>query len=360
MADVHAALDHRLGRPVAIKTLLPHLAERPDLRARFEAEARSAARLSHPNAVAVFDVGEDNGRAFLVMERLPGETLADRVRDDTVDDEWLRAVALDVLAALGAAHAAGIIHRDIKPGNILIAADGQAKIADFGIAKSVDDTIDTTATGQLLGTPAYLAPERLIGGQATACSDLYSLGVVLYEALSGEKPFTGATPVQTAHAVSQGAHTPLSELRPDADPLFVAAIERAMTLDPDARFASADGMRDAVAARVPADATLVLDVPPLPAGEPMPIGRSWSPNRRAAAIAVWLCVLVLLGLTAVGALSSSNSSTGPASATPTAPAPTAATSPPTTAAPVVNVTLPPIVKGHKPKGGDGGGGGGGD
>jgi serine/threonine protein kinase len=267
-----------------------------------------------------------------------------------------------VLAALGAAHAAGIGHRDVKPGNILIATDGQAKIADFGIAKSVDgatdtDAMDTTATGQLLGTPAYLAPERLTGGQATAGSDLYSLGVVLYEALSGVKPFSGATPVQTAHAVSQGTHTPLSERRPDADPVFVATIERAMSMDADARFASADAMRDALTPR--GDATLVLDAPPLPAGEPgrRPAG-GWSPTRRAAAIAVWLCVLVLLGLTAMGALSSSNGSNNtPASATPTT---TSATSPPTTAAPVVNITLPPIVKGHKPKGDGGGGSGGGD
>ncbi|MCU1461423.1 MAG: Serine/threonine-protein kinase PrkC [Acidimicrobiales bacterium] len=372
MAEVWDAVDERLGRPVAVKMLLPHLAVRPDLRARFEAEARSAARLSHPNAVGVFDVGEDAGRPFLVMERLPGETLADRMAEGPIDETWLRAVAIDVLGALGAAHAAGIVHRDVKPGNILISADDRAKIADFGIAKSVDGGVDTTATGQLLGTPAYLAPERLSGSPATACSDLYSLGVVLYEALAGEKPFTGSTPVLVAHAVSQGAHRPLAEVRPDADPGFAAAIERALRMDPDDRFASAEHMRDALAASAtagagaadatafveppPADATTVLAMPPSAAGERAPVAAGWSPTRRAVAIAVWLGVLVLLGLTAMGALAGSSRNGKPAVATPTNASPaTTVTTPPTTAAPLVNVTLPKLP--GKTKGGHGNGGG---
>src|SRR5436190_16841542 len=186
MADVYDALDLRLDRPVAVKVLRPQMAANPDVRRRFEAEARAAARLSHPNVVSVFDTGED-GMPFIVMERLPGETLADRIGRGSVDPDWLKRVAGDILLALQAAHAAGIVHRDVKPGNVLIAANGCAKVADFGIAKSMEALpgADHTATNMLVGTPAYLAPERIDGRPATAQSDLYSVGVLLYEALAG-------------------------------------------------------------------------------------------------------------------------------------------------------------------------------
>ncbi|MGH9151457.1 MAG: serine/threonine-protein kinase, partial [Acidimicrobiales bacterium] len=232
MAEVYEGHDERLDRPVAVKVLRAEMAADPGVRERFEVEGRSAARLAHPNVVAVFDTGEEQGTPYLVMERLPGDTLADRMADGPVDQEWLRAVAADVLAALGAAHAAGLVHRDVKPGNILMAADGRAKVADFGIAKSLEVAGDLTGTGLLVGTPAYLAPERLDGRPATERSDLYSLGVVLYEALAGAKPFTAETPLAMAGAVLNDVPAPLAELRPGVAPDLAAAVERAMARDP--------------------------------------------------------------------------------------------------------------------------------
>lgn len=248
MAEVYEGFDDRLARSVAVKMLRPDMAAQPDVRRRFEAEAQAAARLSHPNAVAVFDTGEDDGVPFIVMERLPGETLADRIQGGPLDPDWLRRLAGDVLGALGAAHAAGLVHRDVKPGNILIAADGCAKVADFGIAKSLEEAgaADLTGVGQLIGTPAYLAPERLEGHAASPQSDLYAVGVVLYEALAGVKPFSGTTPLVVAHAVSRGEYTPLVELQADVPDDLRAAVERAMDRDPDQRFQTAGDMAAAI------------------------------------------------------------------------------------------------------------------
>jgi serine/threonine protein kinase len=254
MAEVRAGTDLRLQRPVAVKFLLPEMAAREDIRRRFEAEACAAAALSDPHAVAVYDTGEHEGLPYIVMERLPGETLADRIATGPQDPAWVRQVATEVLAALGAAHAAGMVHRDVKPGNILITADNHAKIADFGIAKSLeatDGSLDLTGTGQLLGTPAYLPPERLDGGPATAQSDLYSLGVVLYEALTGECPFPGETPVATAMAIVAGGYPPLDQVRPGLDPALVTTVSRAMATDPAQRFESAAAMAAALTVRDP-------------------------------------------------------------------------------------------------------------
>jgi len=255
MAEVRAGTDLRLQRPVAVKFLLPEMAARDDIRRRFEAEARAAASFSDPHAVAVFDTGEHEGQPYIVMERLPGETLGDRIAAGPVDPAWLRQVASEVLGALGAAHAVGLVHRDVKPGNILVTADGHAKIADFGIAKSLETSEgsrDLTGTGQLLGTPAYLPPERLDGGPATAKSDLYSMGVVLYQALTGRSPFPQDTPLATARAIVAGEYQPLGEVSPGLEPALVATVERAMATDPALRFASAKAMAAALALRPPA------------------------------------------------------------------------------------------------------------
>ena len=270
MSEVLAGTDLRLQRPVAVKFLLPEMAARDDIRRRFEAEARAAASFSDPHAVAVFDTGEHEGQPYIVMERLPGETLADRIAAGPVDPTGLRQVATEVLGALGAAHAVGLVHRDVKPGNIMVTADGNDKIADLGIAKTLESSEvsrDLTGTGQLLGTPAYLPPERLDGGPATAKSDLYSLGVVLYEALTGRSPFPQDTPLATARAIVAGQYDPLDQVRPGLDPALVATVERAMTTDPARRFASANAMAAALAARPPVAA----------AGEPTLIDNAGAP-----------------------------------------------------------------------------------
>jgi serine/threonine-protein kinase len=328
MAAVYAGTDRRLQRDVAVKLLHPEMAARPDVRRRFEAEARAAAGLAHANVVAVFDTGEHDGVPFIVMERLPGTTLADLLRDAPVDPHRVTRIAGDVLGALGAAHAAGIVHRDVKPGNILMCDDGSAKVADFGIATRVD--ADPTSAGHLIGTPAYLAPERLEGGAASPRSDLYSLGVVLYEALAGTKPFTGDPPLAVAHAIQQGTHAPLGEVRPDLDPRLVDAVERSMAREPGERFPSAAAM--AAALEPVGDATQVLPVAPAaPMAVPAPRRNRW-----------WaaLAAVALLGTAIVAAIAAGDDA--PARTRTPAPPATVASTPPTTVVPVEPTVTPSV------------------
>ncbi len=274
MGEVRSAVDHRLSRTVAVKLL--HQGVDPSARQRFEDEAMAAAQLVHPNVVGVFDTGEHDGVAYIVMERLPGRTLADEIATGPLPIARVRAVADQVLRALEAAHDAGIIHRDIKPGNVLLTDDGTAKVADFGIAK-MEEGNDHTATGMVIGTPSYLAPERILGQPATAQSDVYAVGVVLHEALTGDRPFDDPSPVAAADAARCQEPPSLELARPDADAALVRAIERSMAKQPGDRFQTAAAMRSAleegVAAPVPgttvlrtaAPATAVLPITPAPA-----------------------------------------------------------------------------------------------
>jgi serine/threonine-protein kinase len=279
MGTVFAGYDLRLDRAVAIKLLRPEFARDPELRRRFEREARAAARVAHHHAVGVYDTGEDaDHETFIVMELLSGRTFAHELADGPVDEPRLREVADGVLAALAAAHAEGLVHRDVKPGNILLADDGIVKVGDFGIATSLD-TGETT-TGVALGTPAYTAPERLRGLPATERSDLYSLGVVLYEAATGVRPFTGDGASAVAEAVVAGDHVLLAELRPDLSPAFVAVVERALATNPDDRFADAAGMQAAL--HSPPAAPTAPTVP-LVSAEPtatLPVPRRGQPRAR--------------------------------------------------------------------------------
>lgn len=241
MGEVRRGRDVRLGREVAVKFLRADLAAAADVRSRFEDEARAAARLSHSAIVTVFDSGEWDGVPYLVMECLPGRTLADELAGGPLPAERVRAIGVEVAGALATAHDLGVIHRDVKPGNILLTDSGAVKLADFGIAKSTE-TLDLTLTGMIVGTPAYLAPERLAGQPATARSDVYSLGVVLYEALTGEKPFCGDTPIALAHAIHTTSPQPVASRLPATDLALASAIDRAMAKDPAQRHTSASDL----------------------------------------------------------------------------------------------------------------------
>jgi serine/threonine protein kinase len=245
MGEVRAGHDQRLGRDVAVKFLHPELVERDDARRRFDIEARAAARLVHPNVVTVYDCGEDGDVPYLVMERLPGRTLRDELADGPMPVGRACELAAEILAALQAAHDAGILHRDVKPGNVLLTDDGHAKVTDFGIAK-LTEAADRTLTTELLATPVYLAPERFGGAPATRRSDLYSVGVVLYEALAGQRPFEGRSAAEVFGAMQRGDAPPLTAVRDDVPAAIAAAVGRAMAPDPARRFGSADEMAQAL------------------------------------------------------------------------------------------------------------------
>jgi serine/threonine-protein kinase len=247
MGEVRLARDHKLARMVAVKLLRPELAGQASVRRRFEAEARAAARVVHPNVVVVLDTGEHDGVPFIVMEQMSGRTLRHVIERGPMSAERVRSVALQVLAALNAAHRAGLVHRDIKPGNILEGESGQWKVADFGIAKSLELADgDLTSVGLVLGTPAYLAPERLGGTPATVASDLYAVGVVLYECLAGRPPFEADNPLALATLVSTQRPEPVRARRSDVPASLAATVDRAMALDPADRFETAAGMALAI------------------------------------------------------------------------------------------------------------------
>ncbi|MGO4534071.1 Stk1 family PASTA domain-containing Ser/Thr kinase [Leifsonia sp. 2MCAF36] len=243
MATVYLATDLRLERRVAIKIMHGHLADDSTFKSRFVQEARSAARLAHPNVVNVFDQGQDSDMAYLVMEYLPGITLRDLLKDyGKLTSEQTIDIMEAVLSGLAAAHKAGIVHRDLKPENVLLADDGRIKIGDFGLARAASAN---TATGQaLLGTIAYLSPELVTRGIADARSDIYALGIMMYEMLTGEQPFKGEQPMQIAYQHANDAVPAPSAKNPavpaELDELVLWATEK----DPDRRPRDAREMLD--------------------------------------------------------------------------------------------------------------------
>lgn len=315
MAEVRDAWDTRLDRAVAIKLLHPGLSVQAESRRRFEAEAKSAAALSHPHVVAVHDSGEHRGTPYMVMERLPGRTLADLIADGPLPQLPVRRMLDQVLAALAVAHDAGILHRDIKPGNILLSEFGEAKVADFGIAKSAE--VDQTVTGHIVGTIAYVSPDRLAGRPACVGDDLYALGVLGYEALTGRRPFLNENIGALARAIMDERPPAIAELRPDVDPLLAAVIGRAMARAPEQRFASARAMAAALAGRGaalmptgvrPPTMVLASPLPPMPAFE---VPRKRPPRRSRKVLAVVAVLLAIAVVALAFAVDSAPGSRGP-------------------------------------------------
>jgi hypothetical protein len=240
MAAVFRSHHPQFDRPVAIKILPPTVGQDPGFRARFEREGRTIAGLNHPNIIRVYDIDESDGLFYMVMDLLPGGTLEARLREGRLDRKWSTDVVLKMAEALDYAHTRGVIHRDIKPSNILLDADGAPVLADFGIAKLVQTESDPnlTGAGMVMGTPAYMAPEQLTGQPPDARSDIYSLGVVLYQLLTGHAPFTGdTTAVISGHLTRQPP--PPREQVPDLPPALDAVVLQALDKQPQHRFRSA-------------------------------------------------------------------------------------------------------------------------
>jgi eukaryotic-like serine/threonine-protein kinase len=256
MATVYRARDERLDREVALKVMHASLADDEEFVSRFIREARSTARLSHPGVVAVFDQGADDGHVYLAMEYVEGRTLRDLIDEGgPLTPRQAFDILEPVLAALAAAHAAGIVHRDVKPENVLLAEDGRVKVADFGLARAVSSVSSVTrSTGVLIGTVAYLSPEQVVRGVADARSDVYATGILMYEMLTGGPPHAGETPLAVAYQHVH-ADVPPPSSRAEGLPAAVdALVDHATRRDPDQRPADAGAFGDEVA-RVRRDLT---------------------------------------------------------------------------------------------------------
>ncbi|MFB7610601.1 serine/threonine-protein kinase [Streptomyces gardneri] len=236
MGEVWQATDEVLGRPVAVKLMLGHGTD-PSAGDRFRLEAQTAARLSHPHVVGVFDFGTWDGKLFLVMELVEGDSLAGSPSDPLVlPPERVAVVAAHAAAGLAAAHRQGVVHRDIKPGNLLVDAEGTVKLADFGIARFVDDpSAALTTTGQIVGTGLYLAPERALGQPASSASDVYSLGCVLYQLLIGQPPFRADTATALLYQHIDTAPVPPGRLGVALPPVFETYLLSLLAKQPEQR-----------------------------------------------------------------------------------------------------------------------------
>ena len=316
MGEIYLAEDASLGRRVAIKLLAERFARDEDVRRRFTREALAAARLSgHPHIVTIFDVGEGDGRPFIVMEYLDGGTLADRVRAGRVSRkeaiEWLRQAA----EALDDAHARGIVHRDVKPANLLLDRRGDLHVADFGIARVLDETsTGMTLAGTVLGTAGYLSPEQARGDPATPASDVYSLGVVAYELLTGRRPFEGTSPTAEAAAHLNDPVPPASRQVRGLPPEVDAVFERTLAKDPARRYPTARDFVRALCLALDADAeaTRVVTAPVRRAPEPAvkPVARTRRRSPLPLLAAVGLAAAALAGVVLAATVGQGNDEEG--------------------------------------------------
>jgi len=244
MAMVYRAQDTLLNRAVALKILYPELSEDPLFVERFRREAQAAANLSHPNIVPVFDWGEDRGTYFIVMELIEGTSLADMLRGSaTISASRAAQIVAQVAAALGYAHRSGVVHRDVKPGNILITRDGQVKVTDFGIAQAISSEDHLAEAGSVMGTATYFSPEQASGAAVDGRSDVYALGVVLYEMLVGRPPFIGDTPVEVSSQHVNAAVPSMGQFSESVPKDLEAIVMQALSKSPENRYQSADELR---------------------------------------------------------------------------------------------------------------------
>jgi eukaryotic-like serine/threonine-protein kinase len=301
MSTVYRAFDETLERTVAIKLMHRSLSGDPQQLERFRREARAAARLSHPHVVTVIDAGEDDGHPYIVFEFVDGETLKGRIkRLERLPVPEAVAYGIEIGRALGAAHAERLVHRDVKPQNVLIDPDGRAKVTDFGIARSLEDG-GLTATGRVLGTTDYVSPEQALGEDVTAESDIYSLGIVLYEMVTGDLPFKAESQVGVAMKHVQDPMPDVQLRRPEVSAALAAVIERATSKQVENRYASVDDMvweleqalaiEAARAGEASGEATTVLRALPDETGDMAP-GRLRHPRRVVVLSALVVALLV--------------------------------------------------------------------
>ena len=293
MAEVWSAEDSQLGRRVALKLLASRFADDPDFRERFRREAAAAAAMQHPNIVSIYDRGEWDGTSYIAMELVNGPTLKRLIQQrGPAGPGSATDLTIEILKALRYAHKRGIVHRDIKPQNVLLDEEGHAKVADFGIARA--EASDMTDEGAMLGTVQYVSPEQAQGRPVSPRSDLYSVGVVLYELLTGQVPFDGEAPVSIALKQVSEPPVPPSQLEPSVPPALEAVVMRALEKDPAYRFADADEFIGALenARRAPTRQVVM---------EPTP-GEPWEPVEESRSRWwLWLLALLVIAALAVGA-----------------------------------------------------------
>jgi serine/threonine protein kinase len=366
MGEVWAATDTVLDRTVAVKLLNPALSQESGFVERFRAEARHSAALHHPNITTVFDYGEDDASAYLVMELVTGQPLSQIISERSpLSAQETSSILIQAANALEAAHRGGVVHRDVKPANILVTPDGTAKLTDFGISRAVD-AAPLTQTGQILGTAQYLSPEQALGQSATASSDIYALGVVGYEMLTGQRPFDAGTilattlahinqpPPQLPDTVSGGVADVISAClakAPADRPASAAAVAHALGR-PDAAFASAAPAAPAptLPARTEVMSAQVMPTQAMPT-QAMPTQPSGIPDRRSRRHPAWLlgaATVAVLGVLGVFALSGGGDS---GSKTPAVTATTSPGSTPSSTSPGARTTAviaPPAITVAKP------------
>jgi serine/threonine-protein kinase len=338
MAEVYLATDRVLDRPVAVKVLGSWLASDASFVERFRREALAAARISHPSLVAVYDAGSEDDLHYIVMEHVPGETLAEALRrEGWLPADRARTIAARVGEALAVAHAAGIVHRDVKPGNVMLTPDGRIKLMDLGIARGIEGESITRASS-ILGTAGYVSPEQARGERVDHRSDIYSLGCVLYEMLSGRQPFEADNPVAVAYKHVHEAPVAPTSIEPSIPPALEAVALHAMEKDPDARFPTVADMtaalEDATGPLPAMEATQPLPgrgAVPIAPTTPLPRRAERPPRRRRMAPILALIVgLALLGALAFALLGGDPPADGRANSSPSRSVTSSATGSPST------------------------------